>query len=141
MKLPNPDLPTNPTQAMFDAISAGWQSARAATQLTLGGLIKQLETFAVERKIKGLGDPISYRGYYDDLAFETSDTEISIAEALKMARGCMGKVFEGYKSGEFLMGERTPVWSADYGSCGSRIMGLNAEGEPVKLILAPDSEE
>lgn len=133
--------PIHPLQAMMNGMSAAWQRGRSATQLTLGGLIKQLESVDPERKIVGLGRPMSYRGYYEDLAFEPSDKPVTVADALKMARECMGRVFEGYKGGSYQMGERTPIWSAGYGdsSC-PRIMGLNAEADPIVLTLAHEEE-
>lgn len=138
MKIPSEGQ--SPLQSMFDRLSAGWQNERAETQMTLGKLIKALEDLPPDRKINGLGKASSYRGYYDDLAFEPNEEEATVADALKCARGCMGQVFQGYKGGDFLMGERTPVWSAEWGSCGQRIMGLNVEENPIILALAPDSD-
>lgn len=140
MKMYDPELPVSPLQAALDQLSAGWQARRAETQLTLGGLIQQLEALDPKRMIAGLGTPMSYRGYYDDLAFNPEEQPVTVALALKGARLCMGRIFEGYKGGEFLMGERTPVWSATHGMCGRRIMGLNGDGEVVQLITAPDKE-
>lgn len=135
------EIPVHPLQAMIDGMGAAWQKKRSQTQLTLGGLIKQLESVDPERKIIGLGPPMSYRGYYSDLAFAPSDTPIPVVDALKVVRECMGRVFEGYKGGDFQMGELTPLWSAEYGrSSSNRIMGLNAEADPIKLILAPEVE-
>jgi hypothetical protein len=41
----------------------------------------------------------------------------------------MGQVFGGYKGGDFVMGALTPVWVADYGCCGMKIMALHAGGK------------
>lgn len=131
------DEPIHPLQAMMNGMSKALQQGRSKTQLTLGGLIKALESVDPERKIVGLGRPMSYRGYYEDLAFQPDDKPVTVAEAIKMARECMGKVFEGYKGGDFQMGELTPIWSANYGEGSSpRIMGLNWEVEPIALVTA-----
>jgi hypothetical protein len=121
---------------MVDGMSAAWKKQRALTQMTLGALIAALESVDPERKIVGLGSPMSYRGYYSDLAFKPSTEAVTVAEALKTARDCMGRVFEGYKGGDFCMGENTPIWSAEYGNSGCpRIMGLNLNADPITLTL------
>lgn len=135
------DPPIHPLQAMVDGLGAAWQRERAGTQMTLGGLLKELESVGGERKIMGLGDPISYRGYYCDLAFEPKGAAVTVAEVLKSVRDCMGREFTGYKGGEFLMGESTPIWSAHYGDCGQRIVGLNLDVEPITLELREDDVE
>jgi hypothetical protein len=48
----------------------------------------------------------------------------------------MGREFIGYKGGEFLMGENTPVWISSYGNCGDRLLELRAEGE---ILIGADS--
>lgn len=130
--------PINPLQAMVDGMSAAWQKGRSKTQMTLGGLIKALEAIDPEQQIVGLGEPISYRGYYSDLSFEPDGGVTTVAQALKDAGACMGRVFEGYKGGDFQMGEMTPIWSAFYSSSGPRIMGLNLTANPISLIVAPE---
>lgn len=115
-------------------MSAQWQKERAATQLTLGKLIDRLEAMPPDVRL-GICDPHSYRGYYSDLAFEFTEMPVTIADALKMARECMGETFQGYKGGDFKMGRNTPVWLADWGSCGHKIMAVNDNGS---LELAED---
>lgn len=132
--------PIHPMQAMVDGMGAAWQKQRATIQMTLGAFIKALEGIDPERKIAGVGGPTSYRGYYCDLAFEPTSAILSVADVLKSARDCMGRVFEGYKGGDFQMGERTPLWSAEYGDSGLRIMGLNLEADPITLNLKEEHE-
>jgi len=132
------EMPIHPIQAMLDGMNAAWKKQRAQTQMTLGSLIKALEGIDPERKIVGLGRPISYRGYYSDLAFKPSDKVRAVADVLKAARDCMGEMFEGYKGGDFVMGVDTPIWSADYGDCGPRIMGLRTDTDPITLDLAEE---
>lgn len=127
--------PISPLQAMFDGMSAAWQKERAATQMTLGKLISALESVAKDRKIVGIGSPMSYRGYYSDLAFSPSKDAETVAVVLDRAKSCMGRVFEGYKGGDYMMGENTPIFSAEYGDGGPRIMGLNLDADPITLIL------
>lgn len=129
--------PHNALQAMFDGLSAGWQRERAETQMTLGKLIKLLESLEPNRPIAGLGSLDSYRGFYDDLAFEPDDKQETVGEVLQRCRDAMGRVFEGYKGGDYMMGELTPLWVASYGCCGDRLIDLDAIGEVVKPVTAP----
>ena len=115
-------------QALIDGMSAQWQRERAEEQLTLGELIEALEAMPEGAEIEGLGDLDSYRGYYSDLAFEPEAGKKPAAEILETCRAAMGQVFEGYKGGEYVMGAKTPLWLAHYGSCGDKIMGINADG-------------
>lgn len=115
-------------QAMMNGMSAEWQKDRAATQMTLGKLIDKLESLPKESKLEGWGSPHSYRGYYSDLAFERIDENKTVGEFLKLCRKCMGEVFQGYKGGDFQMGRNTPVWFANYGSCGQKIMDIKSDG-------------
>jgi hypothetical protein len=62
-----------------------------------------------------LREPHSYRGYYSDLAFEGGTSQIEAHELLASCKSAMGKVFTGYKGGDFMMGELTPLWVASYG--------------------------
>lgn len=140
MKPPSSDIPVDPLQAMMDGFSAEWQRKRAASQMTLGALIDVLEALPPDRRITGFGAPMSYRGYYDDLAFEPSDMEETVADLLARARVCMGRVLQGYKGGDFLMGETTPLWIARYGESGERLMGLDTAADPIRPVTAPEED-
>jgi len=118
----------NQLQAMVDGMNAQWQKERATSQMTLGKLIAMLESMPADKEIFGLSNPHSYRGYYCDLAFERQAGEVKAGDLLTECRAAMGKVFEGYKGGDFIMGESTPVWVAQYGDCGKRLMALNPDG-------------
>lgn len=122
-------------QALVDGMSAQWQRERAETQMTLGKLIAALEAMAPADMVANLNHAHSYRGYYSDLAFERDDGLRGAGALLEECRAAMGRVFVGYKGGNFVMGELTPVWVADYGSCGDKLMALRAGGE---IETAPD---
>lgn len=69
----------------------------------------------------GFGEPMSYRGSYDELAFEPKD-DVSFGEMLGYAKSALGKTFTGYKGGDYTMESYTPCWIAEYGtSQGDRI--------------------
>lgn len=119
----------NHMHALVDDMSAQWQRERAETQLTLGGLIAALEAMPSDAQVANLGDEHSYRGYYIDLAFKRLDGTRPAGELLADCRAAMGRVFEGYKGGEFVMGAKTPLWVASYGRCGEKLMALHVGGE------------
>src|SRR5690606_36368854 len=91
---------------------------------TLGEVIAHLvalpSTQTVER---GFTHPHSYRGYYEDLAFEPC-CEVTVAHMLETARKALDQTFEGYKGGDYVMTEDTPCWLAEYGSTGLPIVLL-----------------
>ena len=90
-------------QAMIDGMNAQWQRERAQTQVTLGKLIAALEAMPEGSTVVNLTEPHSYRGYYDDLAFELHTGNRLASELLADCKNAMGKVFEGYKGGDFVM--------------------------------------
>lgn len=133
--------PIHPIQAMVDGWSKAWQKERSKTQLTLGGLIALLRVLEPERKVAGLGNLDSYRGYYSDLAFEPCGGQTTVAALLQECLDAMGKEFTGYKGGEYLMGESTPLWVSEYGTAsGERLMDLDASGDVVKPVTAQQQD-
>jgi hypothetical protein len=126
----------NNIQAMMSGMSAQWQKERSESQMTLGKLIETLAAMPPEMELEGFGEAHSYRGYYSDLAFKKMEQKTTASKALEMARVCMGEVFTGYKGGDFQMGSNTPVWIANYGACGMKIMAIRDDGT---LELAEDS--
>jgi hypothetical protein len=118
----------HPIQAMVDGMNAASMRERAQTQMTLGKLIERLEAMPADTLIDGLHDEHSYRGYYSDLAFTPCAERVSAGALLALCCGAMGQVYEGYKGGDFVMGARTPVWIANYGDCGRKLMAIRDDG-------------
>lgn len=88
--------------------------------MPLGELIERLEGCA-DRKVRlGFGKPHSYRGYYEDLAFEPV-RNTTVGAMLKAAKGALEKTFEGYKGGDFTMTKDTHCWIAEWGGTGEPI--------------------
>ena len=122
-------------QALVDGMSAQWMRERATSQMTLGALIERLKSLPTDTRI-ALSDPHSYRGYYSDLSFEPFDSQPA-SDLLVDCIGAMGAIFTGYKGGEFPMHSGVPVWVANRGSCGKKLMAVNDDGS---LELAPDED-
>jgi len=77
--------------------------------LTLGRLIDAL-TEADPKKVlkKGFKKPHSWRGIYEELAFEPAEN-VTVGEMLASAQEAVGKSFQGWKGGEFTMTRETEV--------------------------------
>lgn len=126
-------------QKMFDAMGDAMRRTRSDYHLTLGGLISALEA-APEADVVAFdtgGHPGrfgSYRGYYADIAIKTEVAPITVRELLFVARDALGRTFEGYKGGDFTMGEDTPLWVAEYGIT-SGVAVVRATQADGRLVL------
>ena len=115
-------------QDLFDGVLKRMERARAETQMTLGEVIARLKELPPDLIIKGLGDLDSYRGYYSDLAFGPDERGRTVERLLGECTDSMGKVFYGYKGGEYPMHALTPLWVAPYGHCGLKLIAINGDG-------------
>lgn len=89
--------------------------------MILKELIEYLKSKDPSTKVKvGFNNPHSYRGYYEDLAFEPCN-DTTIGEMLNCAEQAQGKEFEGWKGGMFLMRDYTDCWLAREGHSGEGI--------------------
>lgn len=91
--------------------------------MNLGELIAVLEAVPNQNGLVpwGFGDPDSYRGYYEDVAFEPADN-VTIASMLASARSALGATFQGYKGGDYLMTEHTDCWISTYGEASQEMI-------------------
>lgn len=89
--------------------------------MTLQSLIEALERAPADRVVPfGFGRPHSYRGFYDELAFEPKEN-VTVGEMLADAKSAVGRTFQGYKGGDYTMDGWTHVWLAEYGCSGEGI--------------------
>jgi len=124
-------------QKMMSDLSKQWRDERSESQMTIGKLIQKLKSMDKNMMIQNVSEPHSYRGYYSDLAFESLTGEKSkVSEFLKMLEDSLGEIFTGYKGGDYLMEEDTPVWVAEYGSCVKKLIGIKDNGS---FILEDDN--
>lgn len=83
--------------------------------MNLGQLIAFLESMPMDAVVRnGFGRPRSYRGYYDQVAFEPVE-EATIGDMLAHAKAAMGKTFHGYKGGDYRYDLGTECWIAPWG--------------------------
>jgi hypothetical protein len=81
--------------------------------MTLGQYIDYLEsrreTLSPETVLPiGLGNPHSWRGAYEELAFEPV-ADMTLEAMIKIAKEAVNKTFAGYKGGEFQMSRETRI--------------------------------
>ena len=122
-------------QSLIDEMSEQWRQERSQSQMTISDLLGRLSELQPDLLIEGLGEPHSYRGYYSDLALARLGKSISVAALEETVGEVLGAELIGYKGGEFLMDEGTPVWVASYGSCGNKLIAINDDGT---LVLEDD---
>ena len=129
-----------------------------SSQLTLGEIIKELEKCGTIYKGKDkktiefdFGSAIpttldSWRGSYSELAlgYELSGYDgdadyenITVEKLLENLKSAIGKEFTGWKGGEFIMDEDTPVWVSNPGNADNTgIIGVLDLGYSVVLLTA-----
>lgn len=97
--------------------------------MMLEDLIAALEAEDPTRVLSdGFDSPHSYRGFYDELAFEPAHN-ITVGGMLAAARSALGATFQGYKGGEYRMTAYTDCWLSEYGHVSGETIG------PVLLRL------
>lgn len=125
-------------QELIDTLSQGWRAERSLSQMTLGNLIKELEKHQEDKMIKNAVNLHSYRGYYCDLAIQPAEGERLVRDLIKDLKESLGNTFTGYKGGDFYMNEHTPMWLANYGNTGLKIVGI-IEGDVLSFKIAEDN--
>ncbi len=87
------------------------------------------------------GEFTSYRGDYADLSICPGEGKTTAEEMVRRARACLGKVFHGWKGGDFEMGKDTIVWMADSGAWpGRAVTDVVDAGYGVTLIYTAPEE-
>jgi len=103
--------------------------------MTLQELIEELSRYDPQQRVPlGFREPHSYRGYYDELAFEpVPDT--TVGAMLAAAKEALGATYTGYKGGDYTMNAYTQVWLARYGDTGEAISDFS-----LSLMLNPSEK-
>lgn len=89
--------------------------------MELKTLIEYLRREPEDKIIReGFHKPHSYRGYYDQLAFQPLENA-RVGDMLAAAESCIGRVFFGYKGGEYTMNKNSDCWISEYGRTGDEL--------------------
>lgn len=153
------------TREMIDSIQQFLKNQRDRTfaisaQLTLGQIISKLERCELTRGENdepkhvdydfGTAIPTtlhSWRGSYSELALgyklsgydndEDHFAKMTASDLLAELKSAIGKEFTGWKGGEFVMNEDTPVWVANQGNVGNTgIINVVDNGHRIVLMTA-----
>lgn len=105
---------------------------------TLRELIGTLKMYPEDQVVPlGFSNAHSYRGYYDQLAFEpTRDT--TVGAMLREAEFANGSTYQGWKGGDYTMGLNTEVHLAHEGATGEEIGPILLELMLGKPPLPPE---
>lgn len=91
--------------------------------MELQRLIRSLEALDPAQPVPlGFARPHSYRGYYEQLAFEP-EANTTVGAMLTAAKGALGATYEGYKGGEYLMTASTTCWVSNEGDNSGDMLG------------------
>ena len=71
--------------------------------------------YEIDPHQSGVGRVHSWRGLYSQLALNPSNETRTVHDTLTELENTIGRTLEGYKGGDFLMDENTPVWCSDWG--------------------------
>jgi hypothetical protein len=108
-----------------------------AGNASLKQVIDHLRSLPADMRVKdGFSNPHSYRGYYEDLAFEPK-ADCAVRDMLEAAESALGTTYEGWKGGAFTMTEYTDCWLAKRGACGIPIVIPGMEKPFYSLPEAP----
>ena len=83
----------------------------------------------------------SWRGIYAELALNfvsdhySENKQLTVTEFYNLLKSAIGKVFVGYKGGEFIMNKNTPVWVANYGHSGNTAVIDIIDNEYAVIII------
>ncbi len=127
-------------QDLVNAISDSHRTARQRYHVTLGHLTDVVLAMPSYGRVSidgktGLCGEHSYRGYYDDLAFDTCSCPTPKDDAVAMLKRAVSDTYTGYKGGDYTYNRNTPLWVASYGCCGSAVTGIATDDGDVVLTL------
>jgi len=127
-------------QKLVDTLNEAGKRTRSDYHVTLGQAIDVLSRQPGDKPVKfdwndaGPADAHSYRGYYSDLALESVEST-SVGELRKDLEDVLGETLEGYKGGDFYMGNDTPLWAANYGCCGRAVVDIIVRDDGTVMFV------
>lgn len=143
-------------QTLLDNAVTAARNERMKTsdQMTLGELIARLEGLPMKYKYNDDSaesdrlvyldfascfpvDLDSWRGSYAELAITFacgrychSEGAMTLEAFVALLKGAVGKTFQGYKGGDYVMGKRTPLWVANHGDSGeTAVVGVDTSSD------------
>lgn len=126
---------------MLNAVIDAAAQERSKYQMTLGKMIAALDDAHPSAVVMFSEDGFSpnylgsYRGYYSDLMVTAKDAPMTVAKFRALLIKANGRTFTGYKGGDFVMTDKTPLWRDEYGcASGNAIMAVTKKDGSVVLV-------
>lgn len=109
--------------------------------LGLGELVERLRREDPAKRVHlGFRYPHSYRGDYFDLAFELAEN-ITVGDMLTAAESAFGTTYQGWKGGDYTMGEWTSTWLVtEEGDCGESLGAVLLEYMLADVVDSPGAD-
>ena len=127
-------------QGLIDEINRQ-SKLKEAKEYNLGRFIKDLEKYReslIEIIFDDGSSPVdfgSWRGVYNCLALEYDKNKNYAETIYRKAYNTNNSIFVGYKGGDFIMDEDTPIYQANYGESGVDIIKNGKEEYVYKKII------
>jgi hypothetical protein len=86
------------------------------------------------------GEFASYRGYYEQITLTQGEEPKRVRDVLRAAQQAVGATMTGYKGGDYVMNEHTPLWASDYGDTGTALTDVAYEGKGIVLVTTDISD-
>ena len=119
--------------------------------MTLGQLIEALKEYDSDKTVvfdwpdMVPCDVYSWRGDYEQLAIDYKESSHSerplLKEFLSELQDAIGRTFPGYRGGEFMMYEHTPVHVAKYSYSGRCCVSGVTKGELGEAVIQTEHRE
>lgn len=132
-------------QTQIDALLAHSRKETLASskQLTLGEVLLKINAISANDDCgvvfdghNGVPTGIdSWRGSYDELALSYDNQDpMKVCDFREMLTNAIGKVYEGYKGGEYKMSRHTPIWVDNWSMCRDLgVVDVFVDGDSIAL--------
>lgn len=113
--------------------------------MNIGQILKQLDTLIDANNnltIEGVSREFcSYRGYYQHLAMaESVGRQMAAVAFYNVLSNQLGKTFQGYKGGDYVMEEDCLLFVAEYGKTGQQVGGVAVNDEGITYLVQLDED-
>lgn len=129
-------------RGFFDDIGDMMKKERSHYHLTLGQLLAELSDYGenilvyLDESNHSITNPHSYRGYYSDMAFESTPEKVTVKDLRKKCEAVLDTNMEGYKGGDFFMDKDTPLWVSEWGdNSGIAMISIDWNEQKNALII------
>lgn len=129
---------------------------KSGAEYNIGRLVEDLQKCDQEKQVRiNCPDSTEYvypcyysswRGSYCELGLTFSNSSIKVMQFLEMTKSTIGETFTGYKGGDFLMDEYTPIHIAQEGNSRfghqyAKVIGIKEHDNYVEVLYKDDDND